>query len=295
MGTQSKTIALVIVTIAYLTALGAAIGAGWLARGGHPIAMLALADAAGTIIVFGFSFLLRNSSFYDPYWSAAPIAIAGYYAWAYALDGPNPRQWIVLLAVALWGVRLTYNWASGWRGLEHEDWRYVDLQRKHGRAYWLVSFSGIHFFPTLLVFLGCLPLYAVFAGEPAAFNAVDIVATLLIFGAIAVETVADRQLRRFRLTKPAAETILDWGLWKYSRHPNYLGEVGFWWGLFLFGLAVGPEYWWTGAGALSINLLFVFVSIPMMDERHVAKRPAYAEHMQRVPGLVPWPGKRASG
>jgi len=99
--------------------------------------------------------------------------------------------------------------------------------------------------------------------------------------------VADEQLRAFRKERREGE-ILARGLWAFSRHPNYFGEVSFWWGLFLFALAADPGAWWSGVGAAAITALFVFASIPLLDRRSAARRPAYAEHMKRVSALVPW-------
>jgi steroid 5-alpha reductase family enzyme len=82
------------------------------------------------------------------------------------------------------------------------------------------------------------------------------------------------------------------GLWRYSRHPNYFGEVSFWWGLYFFGLAANASYWWTIAGPIAITLLFLFISIPMMDKRSKERRPEYAEHMKKISALVPWRIKR---
>jgi len=206
--------------------------------------------------------------------------------WAHGLAAAGPREWLVFGLVWAWGLRLTGNWAYGWPGLHHEDWRYVDLQEKHGRAYWLVSFSGIHFFPTVLVFAGCLPLWPIYTGDGGLIW-LDGVAAVVTVGAIAVEALSDVQLHRYRRRAHGPGAILSEGLWALARHPNYTGEVGFWWGLWLFALAANPSYWWTGVGALAINLLFVFISIPMMDARHMAKRPAYAAHMERVPALLP--------
>ena len=82
------------------------------------------------------------------------------------------------------------------------------------------------------------------------------------------------------------------GLWAYSRHPNYFGEIMFWWGLFIFALAADSCYWWTIAGPLVITILFLFISIPMMDKRSLGRRPGYEEHMERVSALIPWFPKR---
>ncbi len=109
--------------------------------------------------------------------------------------------------------------------------------------------------------------------------------------AIAVEALADRQLHRFAAEPANRERIADVGLWRWSRHPNYVGEIGLWCGLWLFGLASAPSWWWTAVGPLTMVALFVFVSVPMMDRRSLARRSGYAEHMRRVAPLLPWPRK----
>ena len=113
---------------------------------------------AGTVAIFAFSVGLSNSSMYDPYWSVAPPALFAYWL---TVGGPSTRAWIALGLVGIWGVRLTANFLRGWPDLEHEDWRYPELRKKHGRFYWAVSFFGIHFFPTLLTFAGSLALYVI--------------------------------------------------------------------------------------------------------------------------------------
>lgn len=82
--------------------------------------------------------------------------------------------------------------------------------------------------------------------------------------------------------------IMAVGLWRFSRHPNYLGEITFWWGLFIFGLAADSGYWWTVSGPLVITALFLFVSIPIMEKRHLERRPGYEEHKKKVSVLIPW-------
>ncbi len=96
-------------------------------------------------------------------------------------------------------------------------------------------------------------------------------------------------MRRFAGDPANRGRVADRGLWRFSRHPNYLGEIGFWWGMWLFALAAAPDWWWTVVGPLAMVLLFAFVSVPMMDRRSLARRPAYAEHMRRVPALFPLP------
>ena len=279
----------------YVVALGVAFAVTRsLGPSAHPLWAVAAADAAATLAVFVFSVLCDNSSVYDPYWSAAPIAIAPYIALRpEAASAPLARKILVCALVALWGIRLTYNWARGFTGMAHEDWRYADLRKKTGPAYWVVSLLGLHFMPTVMVYLGCFALLPALTGT-APLGPLDAVAAIVTFGAVAIEALADEQLARFRREKKKAGEIMARGLWAYSRHPNYFGEVTFWWGLFLFGVAAAGLVPWTVTGAVAITLLFVFISIPMIDRRSVERRPAYADHMKRVSALVPWFPKRTS-
>lgn len=272
---------------AYLVAGAAALVTALVVGEAHPLAVVAAADLVATGVVFGFSWALDNSSCYDPYWSVAPPLIALYLVFgAAAADASGLRQAVVFALVLLWGVRLTANFLRGWSGLDHEDWRYLDMRAASGRSYWLVSLLGIHLFPTVAVFLGCLSLFPALAAGTRAFGALDVLAALVTAGAIALEHLADEELRRFRRSAGPGE-ILATGLWARSRHPNYLGEMGFWWGLFLFGLAADPGWWWTLIGPLGITVMFFLASIPRIDKRMCARRPRYAEHMKRVPALLP--------
>ena len=278
------------ITLAYVTAVAVATGTVFALSGGHPLWVALAADVAATATVFAFSVAFDNSSFYDPYWSVAPIVLALYWTLGAATGAPSAaRQAVVLLLIGAWAIRLTYNFLRGWKGLVHEDWRYRDIRATSGRAYWLVSFLGIHLFPTLVVFGGCLPVYVAVAAGTRPFGALDGVATAVTAGAMATEAVADAQLRRF-VTRPdkKPEEVLATGLWAYSRHPNYFGEMLFWWGLYLFALAADPAYYWTGAGALAITLMFRVVSLPLIEKRMCARRPAFAERIRTTSAFVPW-------
>lgn len=303
---KSLAIAFVLCAKAYLIALCIAILVGYATGERHPILIAFVADVAATLVIFAFARYFKNASFYDVYWSLAPIAIAVFFLLSAAACGTcYCRQMIVISLVAVWGLRLTYNWARGWRGLGHEDWRYAAMRAKHGRRFWLVELVGIEMMPTIVVFLGCLSLYpAIALGRdvcshfmvyiPGAnpWGILDCAAAAITAAAILIETVADEQLRRFAKTAQPGQ-IMDKGLWKYSRHPNYLGEVMFWWGLYLFALAAKPSYWWMVVGPIIITALFLFVSTPMMDRRNLERRPGYAERMKKVSAIIPWFPKKS--
>ena len=151
-----------------------------------------------------------------------------------------------------WGVRLTYNWARSWPGLHHTDWRYVILRDKAPKLWVLSDLFGIHLFPTVEVLFGAeRSLGRAHAGHRSAFVARRL-ALIVTASAITIETVADQQLVAFAKVKRPGE-IIKAGLWKYSRHPNYFGELSFWWGLYVFGLAADRSFVWTIAGPLMMT------------------------------------------
>jgi steroid 5-alpha reductase family enzyme len=271
----------------YLIAIISAILVARLFSRSHPLIMIAAGDLTGTIVVFIFSVILNNSSAYDPYWSVKPIVIAVAYIFVFHLESLNVRQWLVLSGTMLYALRLTSNFYRDWPGFSHEDWRYVNFRKSTGKAYWLVSFLAIHLFPTIMVYLGCLALMPVLAGEGKPFHLMDLIAALVLFGSVLYAFIADEQLRDFRKKpKNKGKTIAS-GLWRLSRHPNYLGEISTWWGLALFAYAAGFENWWTFAGPVAITMMFLFASIPLIEKRHLERRADYREYMSKTPMLLP--------
>jgi steroid 5-alpha reductase family enzyme len=284
---RSRWVGFGLVTMAYAAAGLVAWAVAATAPGDRPLWHTFEADLAATVVVFQVSAVAGNASLYDPYWSVAPAVVV--VAWALWRGDASARQILVLTLVLIWAVRLTANWAVGWRGLGHEDWRYVRLreQRPPWLPFWVVNLTGIQLMPTLVVFAGLLPVWPATTRLERPFGVLDVLAVVVTAGAILIEAVADLQLRRFAADPAHRGQILDSGLWRYSRHPNYLGEIGFWWGLWLFGLAAAPGWWWSVAGPALMVLLFALVSVPMMDRRSAERRPAYARHMREVPALLP--------
>lgn len=283
------------VIAAYLSSIATMTAIVWYGQqaGWSALYTLGTADIAGTLVIFLFSYWHNNSSFYDAYWSVWPPLAVVFTAWLGSEAGADPMRAIGIVAcIWVWGVRLTANWARSWQGLTHEDWRYVDLRRSTGKYYWVVSLAGLHFFPTVMVWLAFLPAYAATALPGTPINGLDILAVAVCLGAVLVEWLSDEQLRRHRRQQPGLS--IRSGLWAYSRHPNYLGELGFWWGLFLFAVAAGEVHFWTVAGALAMTFMFIRVSIPMMEKRMLARRPDYQQIRQTIPMLFPLMGKKRS-
>jgi len=258
-----------------------------------PLLDALIADVLATMVIFLFSRAYGNSSFYDAYWSVLPPFLALYWLAVGDAAAPPLRELLVLGLILYWATRLTLNWAYFWEGMHHEDWRYVLLRNKAPRWALLTDFFGIHLFPTFQVFAGLLPVYAVYCLGERPFGWLDIVAGLVTAGAITLQMLADFQLHGFIRTRREGEQLEN-GLWSWSRHPNYFGELGFWFGLFLFGLAAYPQGWywlWLGVGLMV--LMFMFASIPLMEQRSLERRPEYARVIESVSMLVPRPRKKA--
>ena len=241
---------------------------------------LLVADVAATVLVFVFSLILGNASVYDPYWSVQPMVILAAFAWGRELTA---LRLLLLAAVLFWGIRLTANWAYTFRGLTHQDWRYTMLQEKTGALYPLVNFAGIHMVPTLIVYACILPGAYAFVHE-APWNGASVLFFLLSVGAAAIQGIADYQMHRFRKEKTGG--FIRYGLWKYSRHPNYLGEILMWWGIAGSVISVFPDAWHLAAGALANTVLFLVVSIPMAEGRQ-SRKPGYEAYRGQTRMLLP--------
>lgn len=282
------------IAIAYILAAGAGIASlFYLPEDMALIWKLAVADVVATVVIFIFSMIFNNSSFYDAYWSVIPPLLMMFWVFWPVGSYDTARLVIAGMLCGFWAWRLTANWSRGWTGIHHEDWRYKDLRIKTGKMYWLVSFLGLHFFPTLLVFVACTPFMAMTDVSGKGLNALDLLAGIVTLSAIILEATADEQMYKAILSGRLKKgEVFTGGLWKYSRHPNYLGEILFWWGIFLFGIAASEEYWWTIAGPVGITLLFIGVSIPMMDKRSLERREGFREYMRKTSALLLLPPRK---
>ena len=230
--TTRKFPSLLLILLAYLIAFGvAALTVGFLEESTGSLMAGLIADVIATVVIFVFSMLYNNSSAYDPYWSVAPPALFLY--WATRAGTIGERRSLLLLGVTLiWALRLTSNWLRDWPGLGHEDWRYVEFRERFGKAYPAVSFGAVHFFPTVIVALASVPAWMALRTGGDSLNLFDLIGSLLSLGGAFLCFVADEQIRQHRRSGKGG--ILKKGLWGISRHPNYLGEIVFWFGLWFF-------------------------------------------------------------
>jgi steroid 5-alpha reductase family enzyme len=254
------------------------------------------ADIAATAVVFLFSVRAGNSSIYDPYWSVAPAVLCLFW---YLNGAPDTHRLLLLLflaAVIFQSVRLTVNWAVSWGGMNHEDWRYRSFRIRFPRSYWLVSFSAVHLFPTVMVFAGLYPAYITLttgfddnlgpAGRCAAIGGV-----LIMAAGTVLEHTADIQLHRYRSAAGHSGQVITEGLWQYSRHPNYLGEILFWFGIAVFSQPSAGGRLWFFLFPAAMLALFLGYSIPAMEKRLLATRSGYQAVQQSTAKLIPSPLK----
>ena len=248
--------------------------------------MLLTGHLSATLVVFISSQIFKNSSLYDPFWSVAPLPIAIYIS-IYPESGEIDLEKIFLvnLPIIFWSIRLTSNWARDWRGLSDEDFRYVNLKSKPFSFF--IDLFGIHIYPTLQVNLSLVPIYFALSISVSEVNIYLYLASAFTFLAVVLETIADEQMRIFRRSNNIGLTMQK-GLWAYSRHPNYLGEILFWWGLYFMTLSLELDLWYLFICPLVMNLMFSLITCRMMDNRSLEKRPDYQEYMNSTRQLIIW-------
>ena len=268
------------ITLIYLFALTVAILVFQQLPIANTIYKFLICDVVATLIVWLFSLIFKNSSVYDPYWSVAPLLMVWLFNKNYSFQN------IVLISViSFWGIRLTVNWAVTFKGLAFEDWRYRYYHDRFPKMWPLTNLFGIHLMPTIVVILVITPaLTFLQALIPA--NIFTYLASALCVVAILLELFADIQNHRFKAQNP--NKTINTGLWKYTRHPNYLGEILMWWGVYLMLLSLNVNHYWFFIGPLLNTLMFVFISIPLMEKRQLSNKPDYQEYKQRTNMLIPW-------
>lgn len=248
-----------------------------------------IADVFATIFVFLFSVILNNASVYDPYWSVQPMVIG--VALLFGLKNFNLYNILLIAVVLLWGIRLTANWAYTFGNLTWQDWRYTMLKEKTKAFYPFVNFTGIHMVPTLVVYGCVLPIIFAMQSDVTITlkNANSLFFLALSLGAVVLQCTADVQMHKFRKDKrqgKTTETFMRRGVWKYSRHPNYLAEILMWWGVGLSVVTILPNCWFVLVGAVANTLLFSVVSIPLADGRQ-SRKEGFATYKAQTFALLP--------
>lgn len=255
--------------------------------------MAEVAGLATAVVLAGLTWLVslvqRDASLADRIW---PLMIAGA-GWAYALVLPamGPRALAVLALASLWALRLALfiHWRNHGQG---EDRRYQALRARHGPHFGAKSLWLVFGLQAVLAWLVSAPLLAA-RTAPATFSASAVAGLALALCGLVYEAVADAQLARFRRDPAQRGQVMDRGLWRNSRHPNYFGEACVWWGLWLAVADAGLP----GALALVSPLLMTWLllrvsGVRLLEHDMAERRPAYRDYIARTPAFVPGPRKR---
>jgi steroid 5-alpha reductase family enzyme len=281
---DNKTTGLIIISIIYIFASIIGIYVYSKLINDYPFYInLLISDTISTFFVFIFSTILSNSSVYDAYWSVQPIVILYFYMIYYK----NTNEiFLLFLSILFWGIRLTLNWVYTFSNLTIQDWRYSKIKNKTGIFYPIVNFVGIHYFPTLIVYFCVLPsVYLVFYQNENKLNLFSIIFLIGSFFSTILEAEADREMHVFKKKKDN-NTFIRIGLWKYSRHPNYLGEILFWWFIGLYCISIIKDYYFILIGPFLNTMLFIFISIPLADN-HQRRKNGFELYYKETRMLLP--------
>jgi steroid 5-alpha reductase family enzyme len=254
-----------------------------------PGSVLALAAGAVAVLIVAtwiVSLLVHDASIIDPVWGPAFVLVA----LIAALEGSGrpARRWLLLGLTVLWGLRLGVHLTRRKLHEREEDRRYRAMREAHPHNFAIWSLGWVYLVQGALVLIVSLPLQ-VAAQRPAPLG--WLIAPGLIAYAIGLgfEAVGDEQLRRFKADPGNRGSVMDRGLWRYTRHPNYFGDACVWWGLWLVALQASAS-WWTVIGPIAMSILLVRVSGKGLLEKEIGnRRPEYASYIERTSGFLPLP------
>lgn len=247
-----------------------------------PVIALLFADILATVVVWAFGLLYKNVSVYDPYWSVFPPV--AFLLWAFYTGVWSLPVILLLVASWYWGWRLTRNWVITFKGIAYEDWRYTKYRSLHPLLFHLINFFGLNMMPTLVVFAAMLPGLKLFelpvSNQLSTLGIVGLcVGCVVCLVSATFQLIADKQSHDFRAAHPGK--VCNVGLWKHGRHPNYFGEIQFWWGIWIMYASIYGFDVYIG-GAMAMTALFVGISVPLMEKRQLANKPDYAAYRKQT-------------
>ena len=255
---------------------------------GSSLGSAALAVFVFFLVLFIIAVVRRNNAVADIGWGIGFIVAAMAVLWQ--RDALTLRQVVVSALVAMWSVRLAVHLWLRSRG-KSEDWRYAQWRRQWGEHWVIYSFLQVFVLQAVLLLVVALPvLFVITFGGPV-IGWLDVIGVAVWVAGFVFEVVADHQLRRFGQNPANKGRVLQTGLWRYSRHPNYFGEALMWWGIWLIALSV-PGAWFTFVGPLLITFLLLRVSGVTLLEKKYSSNPEYLAYQRRTSAFVPLPPKK---
>ena len=252
-----------------------------------------LAVTAGIFLVLWIvSLRTKNASIVDIWWGPG-FALIALLSFALTPDGALPRRQLVLILTTIWGLRLGTHLLVRNTGRD-EDFRYAAMRSSWGHGFALKSLPRVFLLQAVVMWVVSLPVQvAMRSATPATLGFLDVLGVLVWTVGLFFETVGDAQLARFKADPANADRVMDRGLWRFTRHPNYFGDACVWWGLWLIALAV-PGGFWTIVGPIAMTVLLTRVSgVPMLERTIGERRPGYDEYARRTSAFVPRPPRTA--
>ncbi len=233
------------------------------------------------------SLVLRDASIVDMVWGLGFVATV-WTAWLVAGSG-SARGLLVATLVSIWGLRL-----SGylvWRNLgKPEDYRYRQMRARSGESFWLLSLFKVFLLQGAVMWIVALPIVVVQVSREPLYWLDSLGIAVWSLG-LAFEAIGDLQLARFRTNPDSKGRVLDTGLWRYTRHPNYFGDFTVWWGHYLVALAGGA--WWSLLSPMVMSYFLLRVSgVGMLEKTITGRRPGYADYIRRTNTFFPWHPRR---
>ena len=264
----------------------------------NPVASVSLLQLFGVSLLFWLIGLCQRSFWLiDPFWVLIPFMITYAYirhaSILFHRPSTSSRFICVVTLLVIWGCRMlhTYFRREGWKFGEREDWRYTLLAMKYGKHWWWLSFWMVGVLQQMMLTGLTLPVYAVLYHPSSDGSVIDSVAVVLCAIGIALAFSADNDLYLYMTSGPNKPAILNTGLWRFCRHPNYFGEQLFWWSLCLFSLPHGDG--WTFVGPL-FNTIILIETKRMTEERMLrnwdpARVALYRRYQKTTSAWILWP------
>jgi steroid 5-alpha reductase family enzyme len=250
------------------------------------------AYAAGSVllvvsVLWMISVAIRDASIIDMFWGLLFVIMA-WTLFAMQLGAGALKPFVFLFLVTAWGMRLAVHLTARNLG-EGEDNRYRLWRHHGGETWWLKTYWRIYLFQGGLALIVATPVIAAFYG-PEVFTTVTWLGVIIWALGLGIESTADIQLTRFRADPDNEAKVMDAGLWRYSRHPNYFGDALMWWGLGLFTLS--PMTLWSLLGPLAMTVIFLSLSNNVIERGLNKRHPAYEAYVKRTSVFVPMPPKQ---
>ncbi len=237
-------------------------------------------------LLWTVSLVLRNSSIVDPFWGTG-FVVANWLYFALTPDGFPGRKWLISALVTIWGLRLSLYllWRNRGKG---EDFRYRKWREEAGTRWWWQSFFRVFLLQGLLLWIISAPLLAAQIGPaPAHLTVLDFLAVALWAVGFFFEAAGDLQLARFRSNPANKGKVLDWGVWRYTRHPNYFGDSAQWWAYYPVAAVAGG--WWTVFSPIIMTGMLLRVSgVALLERTLTTTKPGYKEYVESTSAFVPW-------